>query len=171
MSTLLFLFWHCTFTPPMRKVTGDDVFAWHTGPKPKGRGWKRAGYSDLLLLDGSLESLHEFDQDDWVDPDEITNGAFGYNGKSRHICYVGGADNDLKAMDTRTSEQMESMLVYNKYTILRHPDILIGGHYHISPKECPSFDVNLFLKSTGIPERNILTAEKLIELNQQIKGA
>jgi len=146
---------HCTATPSGREVSSDDIRHWHTDSQPQGRGWSRVGYSDLIHLDGTVENLHEFDHDNWVDPEEVTNGAKGFNGEARHICYVGGVESNMKAMDTRTPAQYESLLVYCKHMIHRHPDILIAGHNELSTKDCPSFMVCNFLEINGIPAKNI----------------
>lgn len=157
MRKLKFLVIHCTDTPPGRKVTGNDIRRWHTDPKPKGRGWSRVGYSDLIHLDGTIENLHEFDHDEYVDLDEITNGAYGFNGVSRHICYVGGSSSNSKSFDSRTREQKDTILTYCKHMIHRHPDIRIAGHNDLSNKGCPSFNVKRFLEANGIPKKNIFS--------------
>ena len=91
MAELKYLVIHCTATPQGRKVTGNDIRAWHTNPVSKGgRGWKQVGYTDMFHLDGTVERLARNNEDARVDPWEITNGAKGYNSISRHIVYVGG---------------------------------------------------------------------------------
>jgi len=126
----------------------------------RGRGWDRLGYSDMIHLDGCLENLTPFNQDNKVDPWEITWGAYGINSKSRHIVYVGGLreeviDDHWEAADTRTKAQVEALGIYYKYMILRHPDILIVGHNDFSEKACPCFDVSSFCREIGISEKNI----------------
>lgn len=144
---------HCTFTPSGRNITKEDIEQWHL----KERGWSRVGYSDIIHLNGALENLIDWNQDDIVDPWEISNGAKGYNSKARHIVYVGGANKDMsKAKDTRTWEQELSLLTYVNFIILRNPDIKVCGHNQLSNKECPSFDVPAWLRLHCIPEKNIL---------------
>ena len=126
----------------------------------KGRGWDRFGYSDFLHLDGSLENLTPFNQDNKVDPWEITWGVAGINSRSRHICYAGGLreeviDDHYEPADTRTDEQIYSMEVYVRYMILRHPNIKVAGHRQFANKACPCFDVPTWARSIGIPEKNI----------------
>jgi N-acetylmuramoyl-L-alanine amidase len=143
MGKLTFLIIHCTATPAGRKVTSDDIRAWHI----KGRGWKQVGYADMIHIDGRIESLVPHDENNIVEPWEVTNGAEGMNGTSRHVVYVGGLCPDGKdAMDTRTNAQRKAMLEYVKETIEKHPDILIAGHNQFAAKACPSFDVPLWLK-------------------------
>jgi hypothetical protein len=139
---------HCTDTPAGRKVTAEDIKQWHQVE----RGWKQVGYSDMIHLDGKLENLVPFDQDEWVDPWEITNGAYGANSISRHVVYVGGAN----GIDTRTSAQKLALEIYVRYMLLRHPDIKICGHCKLAMRQCPSFNVTMWLHSLGIPSKNIL---------------
>lgn len=150
---------HCSATPEDQEITKDDIFRMHTSPKHLGgRGWNRVGYSDMIYLDGSLHNLVPYNMDDVVDLWEISNGAKGINGFSRHVMYVGGMDkNGKKPKDTRTSEQIAALDTYVKFTILRHPGIQVLGHYQApgANKACPSFDVPSWLREIGIPEINI----------------
>lgn len=152
---LRFLVIHCTATPEGREVTPDDIRAWHLSPPPAGRGWKQVGYSDMILLDGSIVSLVPYDDDDEVDKWEITNGATGINAFSRHIVYVGGTDKDMNPVDTRNAEQLDAMTGYVKFTLLKYPSIQIAGHNQFAKKACPSFDVPEWCRLIGIPEINI----------------
>jgi len=160
MARLKYLIIHCTDTPENRHVTAEDVITWHTAPHPIGNGWKKAGYTDIIYLDGTLHNITPFDQDDDVEGFEVTNGARGYNSLSRHICYVGGKSLNGEAKDTRTPEQYDSLETYLSYTILRHPQIKIAGHYDFTSKKCPSFDVQKFCEDIGIPKRNIYYGTK-----------
>lgn len=158
MALLELLIIHCTATPEGREVTADDIRRWHTAPKPTGRGWSRVGYSDLVALDGSLVNLHPFDSDNEVDVWEVTNGTRGINGKARHVCYVGGLDANFRPKDTRTRAQELALRDYVRYMVLRHPHIKVAGHNQFSHKDCPSFDVPLWLETIGINENQIYKA-------------
>lgn len=158
MKKLKYLVIHCTATPEGREITRKDIEQWHL----KERGWSRVGYSDMVHLDGSLENLIEFNQDENVDSFEISNGAKGFNGISRHVVYVGGAKSTKPSWakyyplkDTRTDEQHITLETYVKFMILRHPDIKIIGHNEISNKGCPSFNVGDWLRNICISEKNI----------------
>jgi N-acetylmuramoyl-L-alanine amidase len=157
MGKLQYLVIHCTATPEGREVSVEDIEKWHL----EGRGWSRVGYSDLIQLDGKLLNLIPFDQDDNVDPWELSNGALGYNGKARHVVYSGGcanltlSDGKRPAKDTRTPAQYVALATYVLYTVLRHPDIKVIGHNQISSKDCPSFDVPKWCKSIGLHSKNI----------------
>lgn len=153
---LKYLVIHCTATPEGREVTSDQIRHWHTDPAPAGRGWKQVGYSDMVHLDGWLENLVPFDQDNLVDPSEITNGASGYNNLSHHLVYVGGCSANMAPKDTRNSAQKDVILTYIKHFIHRYPDIVVCGHTQLDPgKACPSFNVPRFCEANGILPKNI----------------
>jgi len=146
---------HCTATPEGREVTSDKIREWHLSPPPVGRGWKQVGYSDMIHLDGTLENLVTYNDDDNVDSWEITNGATGKNSISRHVVYVGGLDKMLNAKDTRTEKQKETLEVYVKNFLIAHPTCQVAGHYHFSSKSCPSFVVEQWLREIGVEKKNI----------------
>ena len=153
MARLRYLVIHCTATPEGREVSADEIRHWHTAPQTEGgRGWKQVGYTDMIHLDGTVERLVENNEDNEVDPPEITNGAKGYNGTSRHVVYVGGVAADGKTpKDTRTPQQLRSMAEYVKDFRRRFPAVRIVGHNELnSAKACPSFDVQAWLKEIGV---------------------
>lgn len=152
MGKLQYLVIHCTATPEGREVTSDEIRHWHTAPVSEGgRGWRQVGYTDMIHLDGKVERLVENNEDDSVDPWEITNGATGYNGISRHVVYVGGVAKDGRTpKDTRTLKQMMALETYVKDFHNRFPNIRIVGHNELSTKACPSFDVQAWLNEIGI---------------------
>ena len=152
MAKLKYLVLHCTATPEGREVSSNDIRAWHNNPVSKGgRGWKQVGYTDLIHLNGEIERLVDNNEDANVDPWEITNGAKGYNSISRHVVYVGGvvADGET-AKDTRTKAQLVAMEGYVKEFHRKHPNVRIIGHNEVAAKDCPSFDVQVWLKEIGI---------------------
>ena len=177
MSYLEFLMIHCTATPAGRNITKDDIIRWHMSPVSEGgRGWKRLGYSDMIYLDGSLINLTPFNQDSKVDPWEVTWGARGVNKKSRHVVYAGGLDIDPELclmedldelefnekyvpVDTRTPAQLDTMEIYGKYMVKRHPMIKVVGHNQFSTKPCPAFNVTKWLRKVGVEEKNILVTK------------
>lgn len=152
MARLKRLVLHCTATPEGREVSAADIRHWHCDPVSKGgRGWKQVGYTDMIHLDGKVERLVGNNEDDEVDPWEITNGAAGYNSTSRHVVYVGGVAKDGRtAKDTRTPAQREAMEAYVKDFNKRFPSIPIVGHNQLAAKACPSFDVPAWLKEIGV---------------------
>lgn len=131
-------------------MTGAEIRHWHCDPKSKGgRGWKQVGYSDVIHLNGGVENLVAHNEDQWVDPWEVTNGAAGYNSTSRHVVYVGGCASDGKTpKDTRTPVQKEALKKYVKAFLRQHPDADVVGHNELNKgKACPSFDVKAWLKT------------------------
>lgn len=152
MAKLKYLVLHCTATPEGREVSSDDIRAWHTNPVSKGgRGWSQVGYTDLIHLNGEVERLVDNNEDANVDHWEKTNGAKGYNSISRHVVYVGGVVADGKTTkDTRTKAQKAAMEAYVKEFHRKHPNVRIIGHNEVAAKDCPSFDVQVWLKEIGI---------------------
>ena len=157
MKKLQYLVIHCTGTPEGRNDKAEDVVAWHTAQPPVGFGWKRPGYSNIIELDGTLVNVRAYNNDGWVQADERTNGARGYNDVSRHICYIGGQDKYGKTKDTRTAEQIDVLAKYCIATRLGHPDVEIIGHTDLNPgKDCPSFNVKEWFKKVWSDyERNV----------------
>lgn len=148
---LKYLVIHCTATPEGREVTGADIRRMHLSPVSKGgRGWKQVGYTDLIRLDGTVERLVNNNEDAWVDPWEITNGAKGYNAVSRHVVYAGGCDKGMNPKDTRTPAQRKALEKYVRDFHAKHPKVRIIGHNEVAAKACPSFDVQKWLRTIGI---------------------
>lgn len=146
-----FLVIHCTATPEYINITGKQIKEWHTSPKPKGNGWKQVGYTYLFLLNGTIEQLVENNNDGWVDVNEVTNGASGFNSKALHICYVGGLCSiTKKPKDTRTVEQIKSLTSFVKDFNNKFPKVKIVGHNELSNKACPSFNVQTWLHEIGV---------------------
>jgi N-acetylmuramoyl-L-alanine amidase len=153
MGKLKYLVVHCTATPEGRSVSKKDIEQWHLVE----RGWSKVGYSDLIHLDGRLENLISFNQDDQIDSWEISNGVRGFNGISRHVVYVGGTEknNIGQSKDTRTAAQHYTLEHYVKFMLLRHPKLKVIGHNEVSKKDCPSFIVGDWLRSICVNEKNI----------------
>ncbi|WP_108822009.1 N-acetylmuramoyl-L-alanine amidase [Dysgonomonas sp. Marseille-P4361] len=150
-NKLQYLVIHCTATPQGREVTADEIRRWHTSPPPAGRGWRQVGYRRLIHLDGSVSELVANNDDNIVDPWEITNGVAGKNSISQHWVYAGGVALDGKTpKDTRTQAQKDTLETLVKDFNRRFPTVKIVGHNHFAAKACPSFDVQAWLKQIGI---------------------
>ena len=149
---LKYLVIHCTATREGREMSAAEIRRWHTSPvSAGGRDWKQVRYTDLVHLNGSVERLVANNEDAWVDPWEITNGAKGYNSISRHIVYAGGVAADGKTpKDTRTAAQKAALEKYVKDFHAAHPKVKIIGHNQVAAKACPSFDVSAWLREIGI---------------------
>jgi N-acetylmuramoyl-L-alanine amidase len=159
MSKLTYLVIHCTATPEGRNITKQDIIRMHTAAPPIGRGWQKVGYSDLIMLDGTILNLMPYNENDQVDPWEITNGVAGKNSICRHVVYAGGCDPHLNPKNTLTQKQNEALVAYVKKTIAFHPSIKVVGHNQLDHKKaCPSFHVPFWCQAFGISETNYLKA-------------
>lgn len=135
-----------------------EIFHGLNSLKTSGRGWGQVGYSDMFHLDGKIENLVPYDEDEVIERAEVTNGAFGMNAKARHIVYVGGLKKLGEPADTRTDAQKESMKKYVLETIKLHPDIIVVGHKQCpgNATGCPEFEVPQWLVEIGVDEKNML---------------
>jgi len=157
MNKVKYLFIHCSDTKISHYITGEDIKRWHTLPEPQGRGWSKVGYNYFIRTDGTLDTLISFDDNGIVEWNEIANGVKSFNDKSYHICYAGGQSYSGNPLDTRTGPQVTTMSKLIKEIIAKFPDIIIVGHYQAynTTKTCPNFDVPSYLRSIGVPEKNI----------------
>lgn len=156
---LFVLFIHCAASREGQHFSAHQIELMHTLPKNQGgRGWSRAGYSDIFELD-KLVNIRAWNQDDMISDWEYSFGVKSetlLNFNSRHICYIGGMDKNNKfPKDTRTEFQRQAMETYIKFTLLYNPKIVIAGHHQVQNKACPSFIVPDYLREIQIPEFNI----------------
>lgn len=128
---------HCTATPSHLQVKPAHINKWHL----EERGWSRVGYSMLVERTGKLDILIPFDNDDVIESWEISNGARGWNGRTKHIAWAGGINSAGNAEDNRTGEQKRVLEAVVKLLVTMYPDICVIGHNQVSEKFCPSFDV------------------------------
>ena len=156
MRPIKYLVLHCSATREGIHIDKSDIERMHL----KERGWSKLGYHRLFLLDGTIETLHEHDGDDYLTLAERANGCWGINQISLHWCYAGGVDRKGQPKDTRTLEQRDAMEWYIKEYIRKFPSIKILGHNQAihptrSPKACPSFFVPEWLEDIGVYPVNI----------------
>lgn len=121
---------HCSDSPQGR---GDDVSTidrWH-----KERGWSGVGYHFVILEDGTIQAGRPLGK--------TGAHAKGHNSKIG-ICLIG--------TDTFTTEQYLSLELLVKGLVVQYniPSKDILGHYMVSSKTCPNFDVDTFKESRGI---------------------
>lgn len=118
---------HCADTPEGRDDKAADIRRWH-----KARGFNDIGYHYVVDLDGTIEPGR----------DVTIAGAHatGQNADSIGVCYIGGADTDMKPKDTRTEEQKTALRLLLKYLVQKYPGAKIYGHRDFANKSCPSFD-------------------------------
>ena len=120
---------HCSATREGDdSINAEVIDRWH-----KARGWKGIGYHFVVLLDGKIETGRMINK----------CGAHtkGYNCSSIGVCYIGGVEKDGKTpKDTRTPEQIASMLELLRVLRKMYPDAKIHSHRDFAAKACPSFD-------------------------------
>jgi hypothetical protein len=114
-------------------------------------------YSDIIHTNGNIESLLNNNRKNRTDSWDLKYNNEDINTLSRHIAYVGGLNKDnTNSKDTRTLEQEETLEVYVKYMIKRHPDIKIAGYNQFKEKFSPGFKVDRWLQEINISKENIL---------------
>jgi hypothetical protein len=114
----------------------------------QGRNWKFGGYHWIIEQSGDATRVYS---------DEIqTNGAEGYNPRSIHINWIGGAyELDISNQQSATIKEL-----LEKYLDL-YPNAKVLGHNQIKNKACPRFYVPQFCKNIGIEEANIFEGTDL----------
>lgn len=141
--------WHCTATNEGREVSAQEIEKWH-----KLRGFSEIGYNLGVNLDGSIVLCREWNK--------IPAHVAGFNTATLGFYYVGGVDKNGNPKDSRTLEQIDSMLAISEvckdiFLIVKEKTIIFKGHRDFSPdkngdgkieeweytKACPSFDVKL----------------------------
>ena len=126
---------HCTATQEGRDFSVQEIRSWHMDEP---RNWSDIGYHFLIRNDenGTIEKGRPIER----------AGAHvkGHNATSVGIAYVGGVDKDLKAKDTLTDCQEESLVkLVESLRLVFGDDIPVYGHNDFTDrKECPSFKVN-----------------------------
>lgn len=148
---------------PLVKINGIWISKIH------GRGWDRFGYADLIHHNGEIENITPYNEDNYVDSDEITWGAVGINSVSRHVALEGGIAFSGKTVghwdfeELYTDAQFVSLAGYVKQAILDYPEIKVIGHYQSmnTHKTCPNFNVPHWLESIGVSEKNYVNQLKI----------
>ena len=135
---------HCSATPEGVDFKRNDIERMHLE-----NGWRAIGYHWVIELDGTVVPGRDLDSDGDV-MDEHGAHAYGYNGSSYGLCYIGGVDDSGKPKDTRTQEQLISMQLKCAELIANCGIKKIIGHNEVSSKACPSFDVQDWLDITGL---------------------
>lgn len=105
------------------------------------RKFSRPGYNIVIAPNGRKDTLVRFDNDGYVQFDELANGVAGHNSVCIHISYQGGIDKHGNPKDTRTAAQKKALDEEIKKTKLKFPWIKVKGHNEFSKKACPSFNV------------------------------
>lgn len=147
---------HCSATPEGRNVTAQGIENMHLQ-----KGWSEIGYNAVIELDGTLRKGRNWNR--------IPAHVRGHNRNTIGICYIGGVDANMKAKDTRTPEQIETLewlLPALKTEFCKEDgiDVVIQGHRDYSPdldgdgiieefewvKHCPCFEVKDLLEELNL---------------------
>lgn len=133
MRKITELILHCSATKEGANYKAKDIDKWH-----KNQGWKCIGYNYVIDLDGTVE--------DGRNIEDIPAHCTGHNKNSIGICYIGGCDNNMKAKDTRTPQQKQSMYNLVKNLLNKYGLSLNDVHCHneYANKACPSFNIKDF---------------------------
>lgn len=129
---------HCSATPAGMDIGAKEIDRWH-----REKGWLKIGYHFVIRRDGTIEPGRDID--------EVGAHAEGYNGRSVGICLVGGVAIDGKHSENNfTPAQFASLAKLLKSCLISYPDAKIIGHREVAPKDCPSFDVQEWLKKNPL---------------------
>lgn len=113
-------------------TTFEDIVAWHTKPKPEGRGWDAIGYHKVILFDGSVR----------VGRPIHVRGAHAPPNKGRiGICVVGNNTQDGEGWTFEQIEALEREVAAWRVVV---PGIIVSGHRDVMRPgytECPGLNV------------------------------
>ena len=129
---------HCAATTEGKDFTVADIDRWHRARKFNG-----IGYHYVIYRDGSVHPGRSLS----------TAGAHctGHNANSIGVCYIGGCAADGKTpRDTRTPAQRTALATLVRDLLRQYPGATVHGHNEFAAKACPSFDVQRWLRETGI---------------------
>ena len=126
---------HCSATPPSMIVGAEDIRRWHLE-----KGWSDIGYGYVIKRNGEIEKGRDIAR--------AGAHAKGHNRNSIGICLVGGVDENGKPDDNYRIIQYQSLKTLIHILEITFPIESILGHRDLPNvnKECPCFDVQLWLK-------------------------
>ena len=133
-SSTEYLVVHCSATKPSMDIGLREIKRWHVDDN----GWRDVGYHYIIRRNGEVE-LGRSNRDTGAH-------AAGYNHKSISLCMVGGMAEDNSAENNFTAQQWTALLDLVKQIKVDYPEADVIGHNEISEKECPSFDVQQWMK-------------------------
>lgn len=132
-----YLIIHSSATSADTYVDRDVIDRWH-----RERGWFGIGYHFVIKRNGEVQAGRPIDQ--------AGAHTLGYNRVSLGINMVGGADAKGKAQNNFTDDQWEALGKLITELREKYPKALIRGHRDMpgNATECPSFDVQTWVKET-----------------------
>lgn len=156
---------HCLATEPewgrgkAAEQVVREVTAWHTNPKPLGRGWSAIAYAEIIDYEGRRAKGRDLNNDNNTF-DDTGAGAFGHNTDTIHLALAGGRWPDGKwgartdkFSDHFTPEQDRALReAITEINRLAGRELKVLGHNEVdSGKGCPAFDVQEWLKAAPRP--------------------
>ncbi|KAA5532812.1 N-acetylmuramoyl-L-alanine amidase [Paenimyroides baculatum] len=128
MRTIKYIAVHCTATKQSATIEAIRNY-WK-----RNLGWKQPGYHIIVKPNGDHERL--------ALDETVCNGVKGYNTESIHVSYIGGIDDNGKALDNRTDAQKRTLLQIICGLKAKYPGAVIQGHKDFPnvAKDCPSFN-------------------------------
>ena len=131
---------HCSDSYPSMDIGVKEIRRWHTSPDKNdpSKPWKDIGYHFVIRRNGIVEVGRHVD--------DVGSHTRGFNSDSIGICMVGGKDgNNFTVLQWGELETLVRDLKkrYNKPEVVGHCELNAG-------KTCPNFDVQQWLKTTGV---------------------
>jgi N-acetylmuramoyl-L-alanine amidase len=148
-STITALVIHYSATPIESPHSSTDIDKMH-----RNRGFNEIGYHIYIRKDGSEEFGRDLTQ-----PGRYEQGAHskGENDSSIGICFEGGvrASAPNVGFDSRTPEQIATMIKVIDRLQLRYPGSIVKGHKDMpgAATQCPGFNATLWWDGV-LAERN-----------------
>lgn len=136
---------HCSDTFATMNIGADEIRKWHT----EERGWKDIGYHFVIRRNGTVETGRDLDGDGDIF-EEIGAHTVNYNSNSIAICMVGGKGTNGKAENNFMPKQFQSLESVIRLVKASYPKATVHGHREFSSKQCPSFDVQQWLKGKNL---------------------
>ena len=141
-----YLFVHCIATDPNKgRWSPQRLKAFFTDAKPKGNGWDRYGYNDYIDYSANLHEITPLDCDEYLQYNELTYNASGYNNVSIAISLEGGCEykkGKLVPKDNFTPQQLQQLEKRITYYKQKYPWIQVRAHNEVnSGKACPVLDI------------------------------
>ena len=155
-------------TKPAKPARKIEFCVFHCTASPQNLTWQKLQFYFLKIMGWSREGYHVFVDDNgevhrFIDNEEISNGVREFeaedikigNYNSVNICWEGGVDGKMNAIDNRTAIQKMKLQEIAKWYLEKYPNIIFVAHHQVANKVCPCFDTVRFLRSFGVPDRNI----------------
>lgn len=128
---------HCAATKPSMDIGAAEIKEWHLA-----KGWSDIGYHYVIRRNGQIENGRNKDV-----PGAHTQG---HNANSIGICLVGGINDEGDAANNFTKAQWSTLARLVRILKVDFSRASIHGHNEFSPKACPSFNVQKWLKDENL---------------------